>query len=96
MGGGARTCIGDHFATLEATLALATIIRKTRIHSLGDDFPLATPFTMIAAEPILARVRADVTDAPKARTLTALPIDAQGTPIIAAQKHFLGPLNGDW
>lgn len=56
FGGGARTCIGDHFATLEATLALATIIRKTRIHSLGDDFPLATPFTMIAAEPILARV----------------------------------------
>jgi cytochrome P450 len=57
FGAGARTCIGDHFATLELTLALATIIRTIEIVSLGDDFPLAAPFTMVAAEPILARVR---------------------------------------
>ena len=43
---------------LEATLALATIIRTARIESLGDDFPLATPFTVAAADPIDARVRA--------------------------------------
>ncbi len=58
FGAGPRTCIGDHFAMLEATLALATIIRAARIESLGDDFPLATPFSVVAAAPIDARVHA--------------------------------------
>jgi hypothetical protein len=44
----------DHFAMLEATLALATIVRTAEINSLADDFPLAVPFTAVAAAPILA------------------------------------------
>jgi cytochrome P450 len=56
FGGGPRSCIGDHFAMLEATLGLATIIRRAEIQSLDEDFPVAVPFTTIAAAPIRARV----------------------------------------
>lgn len=56
FGGGPRTCIGDHFAMLEATLAIGTIIRRVEIRSLHGDFPLAVPFTTVAAAPIPARV----------------------------------------
>ncbi len=57
FGGGPRSCIGDHFAMLEATLALATVVRRVEIRSLEDDFPLAVPFTMVPAGPIRARIR---------------------------------------
>jgi cytochrome P450 len=58
FGGGPRSCIGDHFAMLEAILGLATLVRSTEITSLDDDFPVALPFTMTAGAPIMARVAA--------------------------------------
>lgn len=54
--GGARSCIGEHFARLETTLALATIIRSTEIRSLDRDFPVDVPFTTVAKGPIRAHV----------------------------------------
>jgi cytochrome P450 len=57
FGGGPRSCIGDHFAMLEATLALATIIRDVEIHSSAEEFPVTTPFTAVAAGPVWAVVR---------------------------------------
>lgn len=57
FGGGPRSCIGDHFAMLEATLALATIIRDVEILSSEDEFPVTTPFTAVAAGPVWAIVR---------------------------------------
>jgi cytochrome P450 len=56
FGGGPRTCVGDHFAMLELALAVGSIVRRNDIHSLEPDFPMATPFTTVAAAPIKARV----------------------------------------
>jgi cytochrome P450 len=56
FGAGARSCIGDHFAMLEATLGLACLVRRRRVTSLDPAFPLALPFTMTAGGPIPARV----------------------------------------
>ena len=56
FGAGARSCIGDHYAMLEATLGLASLVRRRRITSLDAGYPLALPFTMTADGPIPARV----------------------------------------
>jgi hypothetical protein len=42
---------------LEATLGLATFIRRVEVASVNDDFPVAVPFTMVADDHIWARVR---------------------------------------
>ena len=54
--GGARSCIGEHFARLETTLALATIVRSFVIDSTDDVFPVDVPFTTVARGPIRAHV----------------------------------------
>jgi cytochrome P450 len=54
--GGGRPCIGEHFARLETTLALATIVRAMEIRSVDRDFPVEVPFTTVADGPIRARV----------------------------------------
>ncbi len=55
--GGGRPCIGEHFARLETTLALATIIRAMEIRSVDEDFACEVPFTTVAKGPIRAHVR---------------------------------------
>ena len=54
---GPHSCMGDHFAMLEATLALSTIMRDIEVTSTRGDFPIATPLTLVAAEPVRAQVR---------------------------------------
>lgn len=56
FGAGQRSCIGDHFAMLNATLTLATIVRRVELHSQGSSFPIDVPFTTVASEPIPVRV----------------------------------------
>ena len=53
---GGRSCIGEHFARLEITLALGTIVRAMEIHSLDKDFLCDVPFTTVAEGPIRARL----------------------------------------
>jgi cytochrome P450 len=55
---GPRSCIGEHFAMLVTTLALATIVRSVRIRSMDNDFPLESPYTTVAKGPIAAHVDA--------------------------------------
>lgn len=58
FGGGPRSCVGDHFAMTEATLALATLVRRLRFTSTGEAFPYTVPFTLVAKGPIPATVTA--------------------------------------
>jgi len=41
---------------LEATLALAAMVRSHEIRSTEADFPMIVPFTTVAATPIPARI----------------------------------------
>jgi len=43
FGGGPRVCIGNHFALLEASLVLATLLRHRRLHRVDDEPPVLLP-----------------------------------------------------
>lgn len=58
FGGGPRSCIGERFAMLEATLGLATLVRRFRIETYGATLPVTVPFTLTADGQIPATVTA--------------------------------------
>jgi cytochrome P450 len=58
FGGGPRSCIGEHFALLEATILLRTLLSRHRIGSLDADLRLRPLITLRPAAP----VRAALTD----------------------------------
>ncbi|HWO12220.1 MAG TPA: cytochrome P450, partial [Polyangiaceae bacterium] len=78
FGGGPRICIGNHFAMLEATLALASIVRQVRL-SLPDTFELAFVPT------ITLRPRGPVQMQVESRTLES------GTHKTARGNHIASP-----
>ena len=57
FGGGPHRCMGDHFAMLEATLALATVVRDIEFTALRDEFPVTTTSTMLPSGRVPMRVR---------------------------------------
>jgi cytochrome P450 len=56
FGGGPRSCIGDHFAVLEATLALAVVLRDWEIRAPGGRVPMRFGITQRAAVPLRAHL----------------------------------------
>jgi hypothetical protein len=60
---------------LEATLGLASLVRRRRITSLDPDFPLALPFTMTAGGPIPVRVETRTTGDRAPRTELLAPAE---------------------
>jgi cytochrome P450 len=58
FGGGPRSCIGEHFAMLEAEILLRTLLHRYRVESLAADLKTVAHVTLRPAEPVLAWLRA--------------------------------------
>ena len=56
FGGGPRSCIGEHFALLEAEILLRSLLGRYRVESLDADVALAAHVTLRPAGPVLARL----------------------------------------
>jgi cytochrome P450 len=57
FGGGPRSCIGEHFAMLEATVLLQALLRRHRVESLDARMRLQPLITLRPAEPVRATLR---------------------------------------
>jgi cytochrome P450 len=58
FGGGPRSCIGEHFAMLEATVLLGTLLARYRVESLDARMRLEPLITLRPAEPVRAVLHA--------------------------------------
>jgi cytochrome P450 len=56
FGGGPRSCIGEHFAMLEAEILLRTLLRRYRVESADGSLQTAAHVTLRPAGPVLARL----------------------------------------
>jgi cytochrome P450 len=58
FGGGPRSCIGEHFAVLEATLALAVLLRRWQVTTTGAPVPMRHGITQRSDAPVRASLTA--------------------------------------
>lgn len=55
FGGGARSCIGRHFALLEASILVRALLREHRLEALDADVPLDALISMRPSGPVRVR-----------------------------------------